>query len=299
MRGGLRGRVRGFVFLVASMSVEIPMRSFSSAYSASVARGSLWQVLDPITVAARSYRVWFYTTCVLAAIVTMCALFAVYSIGELVHISGAGSEYKTSTSIILGLAGAGILTTCGFIYVDFTHNDFSIMTGLMTLYATLSDSVHRALDSVPVARAPELCARFGAGIASIADIKSVLLPRLAPRRVNSVVLGAGACGVLLVLAAFLVFASNYMTALFIGLVGVCLIFAALMVHKGIHAAGYRALLRDTESLRTLFVGDDVAAYYIDAVAKVCDINARYNAQHASLLQSSQLLADASQGARFR
>lgn len=218
-----------------------------------------------------------------------------YSIGELVHISGAGSDYKTSTSIVLGIAVAGIFVVCGLLYVDFVRNDFTIMTGSMTLYSTLSDSVFSALDSIGAERIPEFLGRFGSGIDSIAALKTTLFPRLAPRPLNMIVLCAAVSGFILSLAAVLLFASNYMTALFIGLIGVCLIFVAVVFNKWIHASGYNALIRDLQALRAIFVGEEVAAFYADSTTKVRAINSRFNSLFTTLLSSSQLLADAAEG----
>lgn len=267
-----------------------PPRAASKAH-----RGAAWALYNPVASAARTYRVWFWTTVVLAAVGLMCTFFAAYSIGELTRVSPVGSGYKTSVSIVMGIGGGAAFIASIYRLIDFSHNNFVTMTGITTLYGTLGDAVANAIEGVVSTAA--LGAILGPGgrgdLETLrAEIKTRYFPILTLQRPNNIVLCAGIIAVALELAAFLTFGNTPTTALFLGFIGAGLFVFAAETHMGIHRAGFKDHLRDIEDLRAHFTSDGVASHYASPLTALKTINGRYSAAYANLKATSMLVEDA-------
>ena len=269
-------------------------------YAARANRASAWSLYNPVASAARTYRVWFWTTVVLAAVVLMCTCFAAYSIGELTRVSASGSGYKTSVSIVMGTGGAATFVASIYRLIDFSHNNFVTMTGLTTLYNTLGDAVANALESV-VSSDSLRSIRGTSGdmtgsVVSVetlrAEIKSAFFPILTLQRPNIFIIGTGVVAVALELAAFLTFASSPTTALFLGFVGAGLFTLAAETHMGTHRSGFKEFLRDIEDRRAFFTSDGVASFYVSPAVTTKTINGRYSSAYANLKATPMLIEDA-------
>ena len=279
-----------------------------SRHATKANRGAAWALYNPVASAARTYRVWFWTTVVLGAVGLMCTSFAAYSIGELTRVSAPGSGYKTSVSIVMGIGGAAAFVASIYRLIDFSHNNFVTMTVITTLYNTLGDAVANALESV--VSIESLGAILGKPAVAIqvdeikrgpvaapaetlrAEIKSTYFPVLTLQRPNNIVLCAGVIAVALELAAFMTFGNSPTTALFLGFVGAGLFVFAAETHMGIHRAGFKDHMRDIEDLRAHFTSDGVSSYFASPAATIKTINGRYSAMYANLKATSLLIEDA-------
>lgn len=260
-------------------------------YAQSVQRGALFQAFDPIVAAARTYKVAFYTTLVIIAVVLACALFAAYSIGALLHTIDDGGAYRTATAVVMAISCVVIFVAYTYRNYDFSQYDFATMAGLMSLNSALAESACAAFDTVPEGQLVAFLAHLDAG-ASLQEAKAALFPRLTLRRVNFVVLATGLLAVALGIAAFIEFPTNPMTALFLGYFGAVLYALSTEAHMSIIRAAYKALLRDIEYLRTYVTSPALSKYYTNPVVAVQLINTRYGASFMSFTETSQVLVGA-------